>query len=257
MTLSAPRAAETDTAPPSYGHRSQAIVASGYLFSGGQIGAPVERDLPPGEYVTAGTFEEQVASCLQHLDAITVAQDSIRDRVVELSAFVAQADRRALFDEVVAGFMYPPPLIHYQEVTDVALHGLVELDWIVVVDDSIPMAEAIEVIRPLGSTSTGEEVVTSGPFLITNQVFGSGATMTDAARDVFDQIAARLEPFGAGIDSILKMVVYIDDFDRYPEFNAVTQQLLDTEPLPTRSVIVAPAITGSAAVRIDLVAQPR
>ena len=43
----APRAAETDTAPASYGHRSQAIVAGDLLFTGGQIGAPMHRSQPP------------------------------------------------------------------------------------------------------------------------------------------------------------------------------------------------------------------
>lgn len=248
------RAAETDTAPASFGHRSQAIVASGYLFTGGQIGAPVSRSEPREDYVATGSLAEQVAICLQHLDAITTAQGSTRDRVVELAAFVAESGARETFDRVVAGFMTPPPLVRYQEVADVALHGLVELDWIVAVDESITIGDGAEVIRPLGSTTTGDRVIRSGPFLLTNEVLGHGATMGDATRDAFGQIAKRLAPFGVGLESVLKMVVYIDDFDRYPEFNVVTQELLNSSPLPTRSVTVAPALTGNAAVRIDLVA---
>ena len=51
------------------------------------------------------------------------------------------------------------------------------------------------------------------------------------------------------------MTVYIDEFDNYPQFNAVTQRLFTVPPVPTRSVVVSPETTGDAAIRIDLVAQ--
>ena len=257
MTTTAPRAAETDTAPASYGHRSQAIVASDYLFTGGQIGAPLRQGNGHPDHAAEGSFEEQVAICLEHLDAITTAQGSSRLRVVELAAFVAEPDARHRLERVVNGFFgTAPPLLHYQEVSDVALHGLVELDWIVSLDDTIPIAEAAAVISALGSNTTDDAVVVSGPFLITNGVLGRGDTMTAAAKDAFAQVSQRLSTHGASLESVLKMTVYIDQFDRYPEFNAVTQRLLNARPLPTRSVVVSSAITGDAALRIDLVAQP-
>lgn len=259
MTASSrPRAAETDTAPPSYGHRSQAIIAGGYLFSGGQIGVPLHQNgRRPEDYVASGTLEEQLDSCLQHLDAVTIAAGSRRDRVVEVAAFVAAPNGRAHVDDALTRFLGElPPIVHYQEVEDVALHGLVELDWVVSLDESLETHAAADVIRPLGSSTTGDAVVTSGPFLFTNRVLGIGDDMTAASENAFEEISARLAPYGAGLKEIVKMVVYIDAFDRYPEFNAVTQRLLTVEPLPTRSVIVAPIVTGPAAVRIDLVAQP-
>jgi 2-iminobutanoate/2-iminopropanoate deaminase len=252
----APRAAETDTAPASYGHRSQAIVAGGLLFTGGQIGAPMHRSHPRSDYVAEGTFEEQVITCLHHLDAITIAQGSTRDRVVVLDAFVAEPDARSRFERTIAQFFAtPPPLVHYRQVSDVALHGLVELDWVVSLDNSQPLTQAATHIRLFGSDDTGDSVVAGETFLITNGVRGRGATMTAASEDAFAQIANRLEPHGGTLRSVLKMTVYIDEFDNYPQFNAVTQRLLTIPPLPTRSVLVSPETTADAAIRIDILAQ--
>jgi enamine deaminase RidA (YjgF/YER057c/UK114 family) len=79
--------------------------------------------------------------------------------------------------------------------------------------------------------------------------------MTAASEDAFAQIANRLEPHGGTLRSVLKMTVYIDEFDNYPQFNAVTQRLLTIPPLPTRSVLVSPETTADAAIRIDILAQ--
>ena len=256
-TSNAPRAAETDAAPPSYGHRSQAIVAGGFLFTGGQIGVPLERPERRDDYHAEGSLDEQLQLCLQHMDAITVAAGGSRSQVVEVAAFVAQSGGREHVDNALRSYLgVLPPLVRYQEVTDVALHGLVEMDWVACLDDSLSLEQAAEIIHPLGSSTTGSGVVRSGPFLMTNQVLGRGVDMTDASENAFAQIATRLSAYGAGLDDILKMVVYVDEFDRYPEFNAVTQRLFTRPPLPTRSVIVAPEVTDGAAVRIDVVAQP-
>jgi 2-iminobutanoate/2-iminopropanoate deaminase len=251
------RAAETDTAPASYGHRSQAIVAGGFLFTGGQIGVPLERSGPRDQYVAGGSLDEQLQLCLQHMEAITIAVGGDRSQVVEIAAFVAQPDGRPHVDHALMSFLGgAPPLVHYQEVADVALHGLVEMDWVACLDDAMSLSDAALIIKPLGRLDTGSDVVKSGPFLITNAVMGHGEDMTAASEDAFEQVLGRLAPFGAGLDNILKMVVYVDEFDRYPDFNVVTQRLFTNPPLPTRSVIVAPAVTGTAAVRIDLVVEP-
>ena len=256
-TANAARAAETDAAPPSYGHRSQAIVASGFLFTGGQIGVPLDRPGNRDLFHAEGTLDEQVALCLQHMEAITLAVEGRRDQVIEVAAFVARPDARAAVDRALTAFFAGnPPVLHFQEVADVALHGLVEMDWIAYLDDAITTAEAADVLAPLGSLAFAGEVIRTGPFLMINGVLGHGDDMTAASEDAFGQITATLESFGAGLDQIIKMTVYVDEFDRYPDFNAVTQRLFSRPPLPTRSVIVAPAITGPAGVRIDVVVQP-
>lgn len=257
MTASgAPRACETENAPPSYGHRSQAIMASGFLFTGGQVGAPLARSAQTGTHEVADSLDDQLALCLGHLEAVTAAAGGTRDHVVEVAAFVAKRDSRAqVEDAIVAKLGRQPQLLRYEEVADVALHGLVELDWVACLDESIQAARAAEIIGPLGQLDTGTEVVVSGPFLITNGVIGTGADMITASDDVFAQIAGRLGQKGASLHHIVKMVVFIDDFDHYPAFNAVTQKLLTNVPLPTRSVVVAPTLADGA-VRIDIVAQP-
>jgi enamine deaminase RidA (YjgF/YER057c/UK114 family) len=256
-TSGAPRAVETDAAPPSYGYRSQAVVASGYLFTGGQIGVRHHRG--PDADATAvpdRPLEEQLDLCLRHLDAITVAAGGTRDRVVEVSAFVVDDGSLPLVQRVVDRFLgVRPPILGYRDVQDVAFHGRVELDWIACLEPDLEVAEAAEVIRPLGDLGTGAEVVRSGPFLITNGVLGSGADMTAAAQSAVNEIATRLGSAGARLEDLVKLVVYIDEFDDYPAFDRVTRDMFVGDPLPTRSVIVAPEVTGSARVRVDVLAQ--
>ncbi len=251
-----PRASESENAPPSYGHRSGAIVAAGFLFSGGQVGAPLQRSVSPEDYRVEGGLEQQLELCLDHLAAVTTTAGGSSDRVVEIAAFVADADGRAIVDKVVSSRLGRlPPILRFEPVEDVALHGLVELDWVVSLDDAIPIERAAQIIEPLGDLASGEEVIRRGPFAFLNGVYGAGNDMTAASEDAFQQLSDRLAGIGAGIDKVIKMVVYIDSFERYPEFNAVTQRLLTALPLPTRSVVVAPA-QAVGAIRIDAVAQP-
>ena len=247
---------ETDAAPPSYGHRAQAVTAAGFLFTGGVIGVGHPDRAAEGAGRPAGDLAAQVALCLRHMDAVTTALGGERGRVVEVSAFVAQAGGQSVVAPAVREFLgAEPPLWHYQEVADVAGHGLIETDWIVALDRTVPLSEAVETIRPLGDLATGDQVVPSGPFAITNGVMGHGPTMAAATENAVEAMAARLGSVGATLDAIAKMVVYIDSFDRYPEFNSTTKRLLDLDPLPTRSVLVAPEVTGEAAVRVDLIAE--
>jgi enamine deaminase RidA (YjgF/YER057c/UK114 family) len=50
------------------------------------------------------------------------------------------------------------------------------------------------------------------------------------------------------------MAVYIADFDSYPQFNDVTKEVFHDMIPPARSVVVAPALTGAALLRLDLIA---
>jgi enamine deaminase RidA (YjgF/YER057c/UK114 family) len=210
----------------------------------------------PEDYRVEGGLEQQLELCLDHLAAVTTTAGGSSDRVVEIAAFVADADGRAIVDKVVSSRLGRlPPILRFEPVEDVALHGLVELDWVVSLDDAIPIERAAQIIEPLGDLASGEEVIRRGPFAFLNGVYGAGNDMTAASEDAFQQLSDRLAGIGAGIDKVIKMVVYIDSFERYPEFNAVTQRLLTALPLPTRSVVVAPA-QAVGAIRIDAVAQP-
>lgn len=251
-----PRASESENAPPNYGHRSGAILAGGFLFSGGQVGSPLQRSASPEDYRVEGGLEHQLGLCLDHLTALTATAGGSADRVVEVAAFVADLGGRPIVEDVVAARLGRlPPLLRFEPVEDVALHGLVELDWVVSLDDTVPLERAAEIIEPLGDLASGQEVIRRGPFAFLNGVYGAGADMAAASEDAFLQLSDRLAGIGAGLDQVIKMVVYIDSFERYPEFNAVTQRLFTALPLPTRSVVVAPA-QAVGAIRIDAVAQP-
>jgi 2-iminobutanoate/2-iminopropanoate deaminase len=246
------RRIETSDAPPSTGFRSQALAVAGYLFTGGQIGAPYR----PGEEVRAlaPTFVEQVDTALAHTAAVTRAGGGRLDRVVELSAFTTVPGGGEIVAERAAAFLgYTPPLFNAVTVADCAMHGDVELDWAVLLDDAVPLDEGARTLRPFMHGPAGE-VLRSGPFLVLNGLRGDGANMAAETEALLDGAAAALSAHGAGLDALLKLTVYIRSFEEYPAFNDVTRaRFADVVP-PTRSVVVAPARTEGAALRIDALA---
>jgi enamine deaminase RidA (YjgF/YER057c/UK114 family) len=243
---------ETDEAPPSTGFRSQALGTAGFLFTGGQIGAPYTK----GEAVRelAPTFEGQVDAALTHLAAITREAGARLHRVVELSAFTTvPGGERIVRDRVAAVLGYEPLLVNHVTVDDCAMHGDVELDWAVLTDDALSLEEGAALLRPYMHGPAGE-VLRSGPFLVLNGASAAGEGMRAQSEALLDLIEERLRPHGAGLADLAKLTVFISAFDIYPEFNEVTtRRFADITP-PTRSVIVAPEVTGDALLRIDVLA---
>ena len=248
MSLAPRRRHETEDAPPSTGFRSQALATSGFLFTGGQIGAPYRRGEPIR--ALAETFEGQVDAALAHLLAVTRAAGADPSRVVELSAFTTVPEGEAVVRaRARAALGFEVPLLNHVAVADCAMHGDVELDWAVVLDDAAA-ADAAAVLRPfMHGPATG--VLRSGPFLVRNGAVGAGATMESQSEALLDALAAELAPHGAGLADLAKLTVYIQAFDIYAAFNAVTMRRFADFVPPTRSVVVAPVITGAALVRID------
>lgn len=251
MSLAPRRRHETDDAPPSTGFRSQALATSGFLFTGGQIGAPYRRGEPIR--ALAETFEGQVDAALEHLLAVTRAAGANPERVVELSAFTTVPEGEAVVRaRARAALGFDVPLLNHVAVADCAMHGDVELDWAVALDDAAPDAAAA-VLRPfMHGPATGVE--RSGPFLIRNGAVGAGATMVAQSEALLAALAAELAAHGAGLEDLAKLTVYIRAFDEYPAFNEVTMHRFADFVPPTRSVVVAPAITGASLVRIDALA---
>lgn len=245
------RRIETDNAPPSFGHRSQAVAFGPYLFTGGQVGAPLNRD-DDDETGIQGSLEQQVGHCLNHLQAVT---DSLSAQltVVEVAAFVAQPDSRASVAEQTREFLgYEVGLFVYEEVETVALHGLIEMDWVAVASDQEENAEAV--LKELSGQGDQSSEILRDPFLALNGLYGHGENLGEASVAVFESASRRLEAHGLSLDDILKMTVFIDEFDTYAQFNDVTKDLFHAEVLPTRSVLVAPEVTRDGRIRIDLVA---
>lgn len=242
---------ETDASPPSTGFRSQALAAGGVLFTGGQIGAPYRRGVPMR--ALAPTFVAQVDAAFEHLLALTRATGAPPERVVELSAFTTVPEgERIVRERARAHLGFEPPLVNHVSVADCAMHGDVELDWAVALAGT-DVAAATMALRPFMHTPTPTPLV-SGPFLIMNGVTGSGVDMATQSETLLDTLLAAIAPFGATLHDLTKFTVYIRAFDIYPAFNEVTIRRFAHVIPPTRSVVVAPAITGDALIRIDALA---
>lgn len=242
---------ETDAAPPSTGFRSQALAAGGVLFTGGQIGAPYRRGAELR--ALAPTFEGQVDAALEHLGAIAWAAGVPLGRVVELSAFTTVPEGERVVRERARAFLgFEPPLLNHVTVADCAMHGDVELDWAAALPGG-DAERATEALRPFMHGPAGE-VIASGPFLVLNGVAAPGADMADQSEALVDAVLAALAPHGAGLQDVTKLTVYIQAFDIYPAFNEVTIRRFASVIPPTRSVVVAPDVTGDALVRVDVLA---
>lgn len=252
MTLAPRRRHETDDAPPSTGFRLQALATAGFLFTGGQIGAPYRRGEPVR--ALADTFEGQVDAAFEHLAAVTRAAGARVDHVVELSAFTTvPAGEEVVRRRARAHLGFDVPLYNHVSVADCAMHGDVELDWAVRLADGPDADTAVALLRPF-MHGPADGVLRSGPFLVRNGAVGAGATMTAQSEALLDGLEAELAAFGAGLADLAKLTVYIQAFDVYPDFNEVTKRRFADFVPPTRSVVVAPAITGSSLVRIDALA---
>lgn len=246
------RRIETDTAPPSTGFRSQAVAAAGLLFTGGMIGAPMAQD--GTVRAPAATLGEQVDLCLRHLEQVTLAGGGETKRVVEVSAFpVSRAYAGAIETQVEEWLGYRPPLINTHVVRDVAMHALLELDWIVALEPTLSAEQAAAWLAPLGHAPG---LHTSGPFVILNGVSApnGGASLGEQTYAVLRTAAAQLAAAGSALEHLVKMTVFIDEFDAYPQFNDATRDLFAAFTPPTRSVVVAPALTAPARLRVDLLA---
>ncbi len=241
---------ETDLAPASAGYRSNAMTAAGFVFTSGHIGAPISK--PEHRAVPAATLETQVDLVLNHMRALVLAGGGKMDRVVEVSSFIVPFERHEIVSERTRAFLgYAPPLYHAEPVADVALHGMLEIDGIALVDSGITMEQAAETLRPFGQ---GEGLVRSGPFVMLNGMTAPGANLGDQTRNLLREADNQLRAAGASLANVVKLTVYISDFETYPQFNDATKELFANFEPPTRSVLVAPGVTGDSLLRIHLLA---
>ena len=244
---------ESETAPPSTGFRSQGLIAGGILFTGGQIGAE-----EPGPGMTREDLCEDMGEAVQitlkHLEQVTLATELTKADVFEVSAFPKESGKKDLILKETRAFLgFEPKLFNFHEVYDVAAHALIEMDWMAAFQSEISLAQAAEVIRPLGNGPTGE-MIESGPFLIWNGLCGFGADLGEASEAFLTDISKRLEEAGGSIDDLVKLTVYLHAFDPYPLFNDTTKRWFADIIPPTRSVLVAPGVTGEAKICVDVLA---
>lgn len=241
---------ETDLAPASAGYRSNAMTAAGFVFTSGHIGAPIST--PESRAVPAETLEEQVDLVLNHMRTLVLAGGGKMDRVVEVSSFIVPFEQSEIVSERTRAFLgYVPPLYHTEPVADVALHGMLEIDGIAVTDPSLSMEQAVDILRPFGQH---EGVIRSGPFVILNGMTAPGANLGAQTRNLLLQADIQLRAAGTSLANLVKITVYISDFETYPQFNDATKELFATFDPPTRSVLVAPRITAGSLLRVNLLA---
>jgi 2-iminobutanoate/2-iminopropanoate deaminase len=244
------RRIETDTAPPSTGFRSQAVIAGGLLFTGGQIGASYTKGQEVREL--SGNLEDQVENCLVHLDSITRAAGFGNDRVIEVSAFIVEGQDHNLVRRLVEKHLRRDlPLFKDVKVRDVAIHGLLELDWIALANDDLDLHDVIELLSRFG---TDEPIFVTKGFAVVNNVTAPGNGMEAQSEALFKRVSEQLSEHGSSLEDLVKLTVFIDEFDNYPEFNEVTKRLFGHFMPPTRSVVVAPEITSGSHVRVDCLA---
>jgi len=246
---------ETEKAPASTGFRSQGLIAGGILFTAGQIGAAMPQ---PGVLrEPSGVMEEAVRFTLGHLEQVTRAAGLDLSNVFEVSAFPKIGGcRERIWQETIAYLGFEPELYNCHEVYDVAAHALIEMDWMAAADPGLLLAQAADWMRPFGSEITGS-TIHSGPFVMWNGLRGYGDDLGAASHALLNDLKARLEAEGGGLDDLVKLTIYLHAFDPYPMFNEATKTHFAAIIPPTRSVLVAPDVTGDAKIVIDALALKR
>ncbi len=243
---------ETVNAPPSTGFRSQGLMAAGILFTGGQIGAEMPQ---PGVFREPCTeMKEAVQVTLHHLEQVTLAAGCSKADVFEVSAFPkTPGSKEEILAETEKYLGRKPLLFNYLQVFDTAAHSLIEMDWMAITSSALDAETAARYIHPLGSGPSGQ-FIESGPFRIWNKMAGYGPDLGIASKALLDEMLEQLHAVGSTYENLLKLTVYIKEFDPYPLFNEATREAFSEIIPPTRSVLVAPEITGEAQVCVDLIA---
>ncbi len=93
---------QTDRAPAAIGPYSQAVRSGSFVFVSGQI------PLTPEGRLVEGGIEAQTEQVLTNLAAVLQAAGSGLERVVQVSAFLADMNDFARFNEVYARFFREP-----------------------------------------------------------------------------------------------------------------------------------------------------
>ena len=83
-------------------------------------------------------------------------------------------------------------------------------------------------------------------------------TTPDALRDqvdtVFDNLETVLADAGADLSTILKVTVFLANFDEFDEFNAAYLNRLSEVTLPPRTTVEVPRFRGTKRIEMDVVA---
>jgi 2-iminobutanoate/2-iminopropanoate deaminase len=116
----------TEGAPAAIGPYSQGVMASGFVFTAGQI--PID---PETMRLVEGDITVQTERVMQNLGAVLAEAGSGFDRVVKTTCFLADLDDYAAFNAVYGRYfaVNPPPRSTVQ-VAKLPLGSLVEVECI-------------------------------------------------------------------------------------------------------------------------------
>jgi 2-iminobutanoate/2-iminopropanoate deaminase len=102
-------------------------------------------------------------------------------------------------------------------------------------------------------------IVSNGNIYVAGQVYSKpdGTIIDGSVEDKVDQImsniSAILEAAGAGLDSVVKVVIYVTNMSQMPELNAVYPTYFK-EPYPVREAVCVKALPLGATIEISVVA---
>jgi len=120
------QAVQTTHAPGAVGPYSQAIIASGFVYTAGQAAL-----VPGTKSLREGGIREQTQQTLENVKAILEAAGSGMDRVVKTTVFMVDLKDFAAMNEVYGTFFpAPPPARSTVQVAALPLGALVEIETV-------------------------------------------------------------------------------------------------------------------------------
>lgn len=127
--ITSKRAVESADAPKAIGPYSQAIIANGFIFTAGQVGA----DPKTGTLVDGG-IEAQTEQVLKNIEAVLKASGSSLDDVVKTTVFLADMNDFTKMNDIYAKhFKKPYPARSTVQVARLPRDAKIEIEVIAVV----------------------------------------------------------------------------------------------------------------------------
>ena len=96
-------------------------------------------------------------------------------------------------------------------------------------------------------------VFTSGQVPLHPETKQLSTDITDATCQCFANLKAIVEAAGAGMDTVVKVTIFIIDMGQFPAINEVYKTIF-SEPYPSRSCVAVSALPLGAMIEIELIA---
>ena len=108
--------------------------------------------------------------------------------------------------------------------------------------------------RPYSATATFGGVVWACGQIPANSQGEIPESMADQLGVAMDNLEQVLTAAGASLSTLLKLTIYIADFDEFDEYNEAYQRRLDGHALPPRTTVQVARFRGKKRIEIDAVA---